>query len=249
MKLLFISLATILSGTTVNVTDIQDNVHRAQKGFAVVELFTSEGCSSCPPADEAVADIQREFPDNVFVLSFHVDYWNYLGWKDEFSDASYSVRQQRYGSAFHLESIYTPQVVVNGKKEFVGSDKIELEKTIGESLKSTASSDVQLNISAASSAQGATVQYESNANGKYELNIALVQLKAESDVKRGENKGRKLKHINIVRGFKIITMNGGTGSAQFEIPAGLSKQDCKIIAYLQDKNSLEIIGTGQTGIQ
>ena len=84
-------------------------------GFAVVELFTSEGCSSCPPADAAVAKLLHDYKENVYVLGFHVDYWNYLGWKDNFSCAAYSARQQQYGRTFQLNSVYTPQVIVNGQ--------------------------------------------------------------------------------------------------------------------------------------
>src|SRR5450631_4033183 len=83
----------------------------AKKGFAVVELFTSEGCSSCPPADEAVAELAKDYTSNVYVLGFHVDYWNYLGWKDEFCAADYSNRQQEYAAVLNLSSIYTPQVI------------------------------------------------------------------------------------------------------------------------------------------
>src|SRR5450755_1400863 len=92
-------------------------IHRGKnniptEGFAVVELFTSEGCSSCPPADEAVGRLSG-LKKNVYLLSFHVDYWNYLGWKDLYSNPDYSSRQQEYGNIFHLNSIYTPQIVVN----------------------------------------------------------------------------------------------------------------------------------------
>src|SRR5580692_11082645 len=100
-----------------------------REGFVLVELFTSEGCSSCPPADEAVGRL-KGWKKNVYVLSFHVDYWNYLGWKDVFSNAAYSTRQQNYGDLFHLNSIYTPQIVVNGKAQFIGSDETALRSTI-----------------------------------------------------------------------------------------------------------------------
>src|SRR6187402_1594915 len=91
-------------------------------GFAVVELYTSEGCSSCPPADELVSKIQKESNGQpVYILAFHVDYWNRLGWKDVFGDAAYSKRQNDYAQYLKLPSVYTPQIVVNGKKEFVGS--------------------------------------------------------------------------------------------------------------------------------
>src|ERR1700730_2635559 len=115
----------------------QNNTYKyipVREGFAMVELFTSEGCSSCPPADEAVGRLNG-WKNNVYVLSFHVDYWNYLGWKDIFSDPSYSKRQQDYGSVFHLSSIYTPQIIINGKVQFAGSDESRLRKEIEESLK------------------------------------------------------------------------------------------------------------------
>src|SRR5947209_3544323 len=88
-------------------------------GFAVVELFTSEGCSSCPAADETLAKVAREYPENVYVLGFHVDYWDRLGWKDVYSSADYTNRQREYAQQFNLNSIYTPEVVVNGRVEFV----------------------------------------------------------------------------------------------------------------------------------
>src|ERR1700709_1958776 len=104
-------------------------------GFAVVELFTSEGCSSCPAADDVVAKVQNENNDKpVYILAYHVDYWNRLGWKDVFSDAAYSKRQNQYAAWLNLESIYTPQVVVNGNKEFVGSQESTLRSVIKDDL-------------------------------------------------------------------------------------------------------------------
>src|ERR1700743_3380708 len=101
------------------------------KGFAVVELFTSEGCSSCPPADAVVAKLQKESAGKpIYILAYHVDYWNHLGWKDAFSDAAYSARQKDYAQYLKIEGIYTPQIVVNGKTEFVGSEEGTLHKAI-----------------------------------------------------------------------------------------------------------------------
>src|SRR6476619_4430550 len=94
-----------------------------EPGFAVVELFTSEGCSSCPPADNLLARIQKEDMDKqVYLLAYHVDYWDRQGWKDRFSDAAFTQHQQQYAEWLHLNSVYTPQMVVNGKEEFVGSN-------------------------------------------------------------------------------------------------------------------------------
>src|SRR4051812_5679316 len=121
MKKLLIIGAVVLFVAVICLSMIRlGNKRPAQKhpqsksGFAVVELFTSEGCSSCPPADEAVANLLASYSANVYVLGFHVDYWNNLGWKDAYSSAGYSQRQQKYGSILHLSSIYTPQAIVNG---------------------------------------------------------------------------------------------------------------------------------------
>src|SRR5438132_289864 len=136
MKNIFILITAILfvaiKGSLTwfsNDAVISNNNTGQQTGIAVVELFTSEGCSSCPPADAIAAKITSEFK-NVYVLGFHVDYWNSLGWKDEFSNAAWTNRQQQYASHFELSSIYTPQMVVNGKTELVGSNEQLLRKTI-----------------------------------------------------------------------------------------------------------------------
>jgi hypothetical protein len=100
------------------------------QGAVLIELFTSEGCSSCPPADRLLEKLAAENNDKVYVLSFHVDYWNYIGWKDPFSQARFSQRQRNYARQFSLESIYTPQMVVNGVAEFVGSDEQKLRAAI-----------------------------------------------------------------------------------------------------------------------
>src|SRR5882757_7431762 len=94
------------------------------KGFAVVELSTSEGCSSCPPADELVEKIQKDNKNGkIYILAFHVDYWDHQGWKDRFSDREFSNRQRQYAGWLNLQTVYTPQIVVNGTTEYVGSDQ------------------------------------------------------------------------------------------------------------------------------
>jgi hypothetical protein len=104
------------------------------KGFALVELYTSEGCSSCPPADELVGKLSGT-AENVIVLSYHVDYWDNLGWKDGYSSPLYSGRQKEYGNYFHMNSVYTPQIIVNGEVEFVGSNEGRLKESIHKSLR------------------------------------------------------------------------------------------------------------------
>jgi len=226
---------------------ISENVSRDQKpnGIAVVELFTSEGCSSCPPADEAVIDISNEYKSNVFIIGFHVDYWNSLGWKDAFSNASYTERQKQYAAVLGLNSIYTPQVIVNGRNEFVGSDKKRLHDAVNQELKKTTVSTIEI-IAKKNHDNRVNVAYKIKPNSNDVLNIILVQLHTQTDVKKGENSGRQLHHINIARDLKTISAVNDRGNIYLSIPDGLAAKDCQVIAYLQNKQSLEI--TGAVGV-
>jgi len=217
----------------------------AANGFAVVELFTSEGCSSCPAADAVVARAARDYKENVYVLGFHVDYWDRLGWQDIYSSAAYTQRQQEYASLFRLNSIYTPEVVVNGKKEFVGSDENKLRTTIGEELKSGSGSTVEI-LSAVAAGNKLSVSCSVKSAGKAYLKIALVQLQAVSQVKRGENEGKKLEHSNVVRDFKSLSPDEkGVGRAELKIPEGLTAKDCKVIVFLQEKSNGHILAAAE----
>jgi hypothetical protein len=217
-------------------------------GFAVVELFTSEGCSSCPAADDAVAAAAKDYPQNVFVLGFHVDYWNRLGWKDEYSSAAYTNRQQEYAAAFSLNGIYTPQVVVNGKTEFVGSDRNKLAGTIKTELNVSTPVAIQLSSTVLNNTV-VSVKYTTNADDKNNLNIALIQMQAVTNVRRGENSGRALSHINIVRDFKTVDLvKGKTGNISFNIPKGLTANQFKIISFTQNKMDYLVTGAASSPI-
>jgi hypothetical protein len=218
---------------------------RSPVGFAVVELFTSEGCSSCPPADEAVGKINtRDQP--VYILSFHVDYWDYLGWKDPYSNAAYSERQREYGTIFHLNSIYTPQIIVNGKTEFTGSDENKLQESIASSIKGKP--ETTLSLSLDRSGNKIAIRCNTSAGDGIKLNLALLQLRATDFIRRGENKGRTLHHFNIVRDFQSIT-SGKPGEIYYEnIPAGSNPSDFELVAFLQKTVSGEIISATRAAI-
>ena len=217
----------------------------ANTGFAVVELFTSEGCSSCPAAEAVLSEVRDEYKQDVYVMEFHVDYWNNIGWKDVFSSSAYTARQQQYVQQFHLGSAYTPQAVVNGRNELVGSDRGKLHGFINSALQKKPAN--MLTLSAKQNGGKISVTYSAaNANGQM-INIALVQKDAETNVKRGENSGRKLKHINVVRAF-TTSRTASTATINIDIPAGLSAADCTIIAYTQQEHSLEITGASQAQI-
>jgi hypothetical protein len=221
---------------------------KASHGFAVVELFTSEGCSSCPAADEAVIDMAKQYKTNVFILGFHVDYWNHLGWKDAFSNPDYSERQKQYASSFSLNSIYTPQIVVNGKTEFVGSEKNKLQRAIEKELSSNITSSIGLSAKE-NEGKKVMVNFKIANLASSNINIALVELHAESNVAKGENQGRQLRHINIVRDFKTVDATGKQNSVYLNIPAGLSKKDCSVIAFVQDKINMHITDATEASIQ
>jgi hypothetical protein len=214
-------------------------------GFAVVELFTSEGCSSCPPADAAVAKLLSEKSENVYILSFHVDYWNRLGWNDPFSQAAFSARQRNYAQAFSLENIYTPQVVVNGKEEFVGSDATKLNAAVENGLNEESLSDFK--ISTSKNGNTVTVRYTFSKSHAALLNIALVQPEATTVIKRGENSGKTLHHVNIVRAFHTADVKEN-GYFTIEIPADLSGIPLQVIAYTQSKENYIVSGADQKNL-
>jgi hypothetical protein len=244
----------VLLGALIAATPVPPSTRAAAtpvppaKGFAVVELFTSEGCSSCPPADALVARIQQESKDEpIYILAFHVDYWDRQGWKDGFSDAAYTQRQKQYASWFNLQSIYTPQIVVNGEKEFVGSEETTLRNAINNGLQTT--STAQLTLSGIRLDQGKVDwQYQTRAaqSDNLSLIVAVVQRSATTNVKAGENSGRTLAHVQIVRAIVTSTVKGGDkggdkGAGYLPLPRGVNPHDEDLIAYLQDTGNGHII--------
>eukprot|EP01133_Synstelium_polycarpum_P021247 gene21247-25523_t len=183
----------------------------SESSFAVVELFTSEGCSSCPPADALIAKIEKESLDlPIYILAYHVDYWDKLGWKDPFSSSKFSARQHQYANWLNLSTLYTPQIVVNGSQEFVGSEESTLRKSIAAVCSKSAKNDLKISLNK-SDDQSLDLEYHTGQQTKnYSLFIALVTPKASSQVLRGENKGRMLSHVQIVTWIKNINLNGKT---------------------------------------
>lgn len=204
----------------------------------VVELFTSEGCSSCPAADKVLAGIASEYQHKIIVLGFHVDYWNRLGWKDRFSDASYSERQQQYAAALPSGEVYTPQAIVNGEEQMVGSDKNRLLTSIN--INKNISGPIYISLLATQQKGEIIVDYAFNARPGHVLNIALLQVDAVSDVLTGENKGLKLHHINIVRDF--TTLSNPLGKTKLRLPEKSLAKDYRVVGYVQEKKSMRIAG-------
>ncbi len=239
----FITTSLFTSFKILHKTNKEDT---SGQGFAVVELFTSEGCSSCPAADEAVGRL-KGWKKNLYILSFHVDYWNYLGWKDAFSDPAYSGRQQEYGTFFHLSSIYTPQIIVNGKVEFVGSEESTLRKVIEESINETPKSEIKIKVLQESNHK-IPVSISSDGNSALKLNLALVQNFTSDFIQRGENKGKTLSHFFTVREFKVQTNPKVSNTYFLNIPTGFRSSDYSVVAFLQDTNNGHIIAANGSTI-
>lgn len=243
--MMFLSLLFVLCGIAIygQHPGFADDQKVDADGIAVVELFTSEGCSSCPPADRLLSEIAqkaREKNQNIYPLSFHVDYWNYIGWTDPYSDASFSDRQRQYAQAFKTSRIYTPQMIVNGQKEFVGSSSSQAHSAISSALKMAASAKINLK---ASDLEDGVINVNYKVEGLpagHVVNLALVERHLEQQVQRGENSGRTLKHDNVVRAFN--TAKSAEGAVHLQASSEVRLENCAVIGYVQDGTTMRIIG-------
>ena len=214
-------------------------------GVAVVELFTSEGCSSCPPADRALANLsarRKAEARSVFALSFHVDYWNDLGWRDRFSSARYSERQRNYGSIGAHGGTYTPQAVINGAAECVGSDASRLDELTRAAIQRSARTRIALE--ARRTEHGIEVSYRVSGETRARvINLALVEPHAESQVERGENAGERLQHVNVVRAFITRALSDGSSGSWSPVPdLELQARPVGVIAYVEGAAQRDVSG-------
>ena len=216
----------------------------AGPGFAVVELFTSEGCSSCPPADVELSKLvaaARASGARVYPLAFHVDYWNRGGWADRFSDAAYSARQRAYRAALRLDQVYTPQAVVNGTTEFVGSQADRLSAAVAAGLAATPAATVRVTPTVDGQTVHAAVDVTAGAGDV--VNVAIVERGLSSDVSGGENGGRHLRHDDVVRGFATADVaSGGHQTVDVPLPVGAVRAKVSVIAYVQDGRTMRVLG-------
>ena len=205
----------------------------------VVELYTSQGCSSCPPADAMLASLSNR--EDIIALALHVDYWDYIGWKDAFADPAHTVRQRGYSQAAGKRTIYTPQMVVDGVDHVVGSNAMKLMDAIEAHRRVAKPADVRLRR------QGDKVVISVSSKGNMPsggsiIQVATVTPKAVVDIRRGENAGRTLEYHNVVRKLvEIGRWNGrGTYRATVQVPNGV-----RIAVLVQPSASGPILGAAQ----
>ena len=224
----------------------------------IVELFTSEGCSSCPAADRMLARLEQTQPvpgAQVVAIEEHVDYWNQLGWTDPFSSPQFRARQNDYAVAFHASNIYTPQMIVSGQTEFVGSDMNRAYHEIGAAAQATTTA-VDLGTRANSSDPDLldlSVQVTNLKTAKWRdsnVYLAVTENGLTTFVPRGENSGRTLRHSSVVRSFGVIGRvkpegrNGGRLVSTLRLPPEWKRENLRAVVFLQERDTFRITGAG-----
>jgi hypothetical protein len=215
----------------------------------LLELFTSEGCSSCPPADRLLETLDQKQPiagADLIVLSEHVDYWDRLGWKDPFSSSLYTARQQDYTNKYKLDGVYTPQLVVDGRYGIVGSDSRQVTDAIQKALRER---KIPIAVSKAShdgNVITAHIELRGDQNfkgGRGVLFVAIADNRAESHVARGENSGRSLAHVAVTRVLKQVgTIDLDSDTAKdvtLSVQSGTNGS--RLVAFVQDTKSGHVL--------
>jgi hypothetical protein len=259
IKLSAILLAAIFAGWAF--VSPSDSPRSGSSAPVLVELFTSEGCSSCPPADALLQQLDRTQPvagAQLIVLSEHVDYWNHDGWTDPYSSRFFTDRQGAYSDRFGLRSVYTPQMVVDGATEFVGGDLRLLSQAAQKEL---ATQKVAVRISGISLDGSKTLQAhidtdalpESFKAKKADIYLVAALSHAESQVLRGENSGRRLTHVSVVKSLtKVGSVETGKAFSQdvrIKLDSATDPANLRVIAFIQQTGQRQILGAAEQQIQ
>lgn len=232
------------------------------RGPVVVELFTSEGCSSCPPADSLLLKMdQAHSVGNIEVIALeeHVDYWDDLGWQDPYSSHEWTERQQRYAYTFRQGSVYTPQMVVDGRAEFVGSREGQARQTIAASAEKE---KAEVAVTTAISGDGkdrVSVRVgklpATSAADSPEVWLAITETGLHTAVKRGENAGEDLHHSAVVRSLRKMGVANPknqeasfTGDANVSLDKGWQRNNLRAVVFVQEKKSQQIVGAAEVKI-
>lgn len=244
---------------TLRATVADDVLHNEQRQQILVELFTSEGCSSCPPADQTLRLLVKEQPikdAEIIALSEHVDYWNRLGWTDPFSSAQFSERQNEYSNFFGKNGeVYTPQMIVDGTREFVGSNMREAQKAIGAAANAQKAA---INLIARREKDQAAFEIKvTDLPNDFDSAIVLLAIAEDnltSNVARGENGGQKLSHVAVARSLTnvgVVTGGQQNYSVAPTIKLGKSwkKDDLNAIAFVQDLKSKRVFAIAKTSLR
>ena len=227
----------------------------------IAELFTSEGCSSCPPANALLQELQDKQPidgADVIALEEHVDYWNSLGWRDPFSSNAWTERQEGYAAKFRSDSAYTPQLIVNGKTEMVGSREGQVREAIAKAAHE-ARTDVAVtpNKPEADGSQTYTVcvgRIMGGSGDEPEVMLAVTERQLQSSVTAGENSGETLRHAAVLRTLETIGRADAskelsfTGDPRVKFAPNWKRENLRVVVFVQEKHSGKILGAAETGL-
>ena len=212
----------------------------------LIELFTSEGCYSCPPAEALLAKYQKEQPfQNVeaITLAFHVDYWDYIGWKDPYASPLFTQRQRVYDRKFRTGRIYTPQMIIDGEHEFVGSNEKKAKKALKKALKKE-KVDIMTSIEDGSlkvSAKGINTDEDTT------VYLAYAEDDLGSNVTRGENAGKRLNHVAVVRELKGIgrikpNESSFESTVRLNLQEDWKRDNLKLVVFFQQNSTRRVLG-------
>ena len=216
------------------------------KSPILLELFTSEGCSSCPPADKLVESLDKQQPFNgadLIILGEHVDYWD-GSWKDRFSSRAFTNRQWEYAKYFGLSGVYTPQLVVDGQSEFVGSSGPDAKAAINKAIQNH-KHPLTLTAKASGNKLHASVNIDGLGSKGATLYLALADEQATSQVTRGENAGRTLKHVAIVRSLTAVGDLTNSLAKELDLTLPANHAGLRVIAFVQDRTTGRILAISQ----
>ena len=227
---------------------VQQAAQQSSNAPVLVELFTSEGCSDCPPADDLLNAMARgqSMNLNVIPLAFHVTYWDQDGWRDRFSDMKYTARQQDYQFQFHTPSIYTPQAVVDGEYQTVGNNPGKVFALI---RKATAD-EKPAAVTVTANGGSVTVESRGPASGSAKVWLAITEDDLTTDVKAGENKAKTLHHNAVVREIESIgkTKDGAFNrTLPLKLKSDWQRDKLHAVAFVQDGHG-HVLGAGTTRI-
>jgi hypothetical protein len=228
----------------------------------IVELFTSEGCSSCPPADALLTKLNESQPirgAQIIGIEEHVDYWDSLGWKDPYSSNEWTLRQQRYAEAFRTGSVYTPQMVVDGSAEFVGSREGRAEKEVSDA---TRAAKAEVTVSPSKAGTDGTPEFTiqvgrlaGTASGDTaEVWLGVTESKLQSSVTRGENAGENLRHTSVLHTLKKIgNVEPGKdqsfiGEQRVHLDSAWKRENTRVVVFVQERGSRKILGAASIGV-
>ncbi len=223
----------------------------------LVELFTSEGCSSCPPADALLMQLDKKQPvpgAEVIILSQHVDYWNHLGWTDPYSSKEFSQRQDKYALALHTDGPYTPQMIVDGRSEFNGADARAAREAITQAARNPKAA---VSVTPSPAPEGARLQIRVDSAdfaklaGKADVMLAITENDLSNSVTRGENAGHNLSHNGVVRRLTLVgtaTKAGFTADQVVVLDKSWKRENLRAVVFLQDRTSRRVFGAAEVGL-